>query len=31
MINRELHSKVIELSKKFPFVLITGPEISENS
>jgi len=31
MINRELHLKIIELSKKFPFVLITGPRQSGKS
>jgi predicted AAA+ superfamily ATPase len=31
MVNRELHSKIIELSKKFPFVLITGPRQSGKS
>ena len=31
MINRKLHSKIIELSKKFPFVLITGPRQSGKS
>ena len=31
MINRDVHSKVVELSKKFPFVLITGPRQSGKS
>lgn len=31
MINRELHLKIIELSKKFSFVLITGPRQSGKS
>ena len=31
MINRDIHSKVVELSKKFPFVLITGPRQSGKS
>ncbi len=31
MVNRELYSKVIELSKKFPFVLVTGPRQSGKS
>lgn len=31
MVNRELHLKLVELSKKFPFVLITGPRQSGKS
>ena len=31
MVKRDLHAKVLELSKKFPFVLITGPRQSGKS
>ena len=31
MVKRDLHTKVLELSRKFPFVLITGPRQSGKS